>query len=149
MPPFCCLSEVCRRRRYEWRVIRKEQVNLVATSASFRTTRPCGTNYHVISHTRPSRFSACNIEKLGWAWGRGYPYHYSSYDRSSNCVRIHTRTSQVWLSSYNRSCDMLHVQLLVRVHIQPSVQSRVDPEIFFGGSTYSFVYGVRDISTLI
>ena len=26
---------------------------------------------HVISHTRPSRFSACNIEKLGVAWGRG------------------------------------------------------------------------------
>ena len=26
---------------------------------------------HVISHTRPSRVSACNIEKLGVAWGRG------------------------------------------------------------------------------
>ena len=24
---------------------------------------------HVISHTRPSRFSACNIEKLGVTWG--------------------------------------------------------------------------------
>ena len=27
---------------------------------------------HVRSRTRPSRFSACNIEKLGVAWGRGY-----------------------------------------------------------------------------
>ena len=27
---------------------------------------------HVISHTRPFRVSACNIEKLGVAWGRGY-----------------------------------------------------------------------------
>ena len=27
---------------------------------------------HVILDTRPSRFSACNIEKLGVAWGRGY-----------------------------------------------------------------------------
>ena len=27
---------------------------------------------HVILNTRPSRFSACNIEKLGGAWGRGY-----------------------------------------------------------------------------
>ena len=27
---------------------------------------------HVTLDTRPSRFSACNIEKLGVAWGRGY-----------------------------------------------------------------------------
>ena len=27
---------------------------------------------HVILDTRPSRFSACNIEKLGRAWVRGY-----------------------------------------------------------------------------
>ena len=27
---------------------------------------------HVISDTRPSPFSACNIEKVGVAWGRGY-----------------------------------------------------------------------------
>ena len=27
---------------------------------------------HMILTPRPSRFSACNIEKLGWAWGRGY-----------------------------------------------------------------------------
>ena len=27
---------------------------------------------HVISDTRPSRFSACNIEKMGRAWGQGY-----------------------------------------------------------------------------
>ena len=27
---------------------------------------------HVTLTPRPSRFSACNIEKLGWAWGRGY-----------------------------------------------------------------------------
>ena len=26
----------------------------------------------LILDTRPSRFSACNIEKLGVAWGRGY-----------------------------------------------------------------------------
>ena len=26
---------------------------------------------HVILDTRPSHFSACNIEKLGVAWGRG------------------------------------------------------------------------------
>ena len=26
----------------------------------------------MICDTRPSRFSACNIEKLGVAWGRGY-----------------------------------------------------------------------------
>ena len=26
---------------------------------------------HMILDTRPSRFSACNIEKLGVAWGRG------------------------------------------------------------------------------
>ena len=28
--------------------------------------------YHVTSATRPSRFSACNIERLGRAWERGY-----------------------------------------------------------------------------
>ena len=27
--------------------------------------------YHVTSDTRPSPFSACNIEKVGVAWGRG------------------------------------------------------------------------------
>ena len=27
---------------------------------------------HVILDTRPSLFSACNIEKVGVAWGRGY-----------------------------------------------------------------------------
>ena len=27
---------------------------------------------HVTLDTRPSGFSACNIEKLGVAWGRGY-----------------------------------------------------------------------------
>ena len=27
--------------------------------------------YHVTSDTRPSPFSACNIEKVGEAWGRG------------------------------------------------------------------------------
>ena len=33
----------------------------------------CGwNNLHVISHTRPSHFSAYNVEKLGVAWGRGY-----------------------------------------------------------------------------
>ena len=26
---------------------------------------------HMISTPRPSRFSACNIEKLGWVWVRG------------------------------------------------------------------------------
>ena len=29
---------------------------------------------HATLDTRPSRFSACNIEKLGVAWGRGYTY---------------------------------------------------------------------------
>ena len=29
---------------------------------------------HVTLDTRPSRFSACSIEKLGVAWGRGYMY---------------------------------------------------------------------------
>ena len=28
--------------------------------------------YHVTSDTRPAPFSACNIEKVGGAWGRGY-----------------------------------------------------------------------------
>ena len=28
---------------------------------------------HVILDTRPSLFSACNIENVGVAWGRGYP----------------------------------------------------------------------------
>ena len=27
---------------------------------------------HMISSPRPSRFSACNIERLGWVWVRGY-----------------------------------------------------------------------------
>ena len=31
--------------------------------------------YVVTSHPRPSRFSACNIEKVGVAWGRGYHFH--------------------------------------------------------------------------
>ena len=34
---------------------------------------------HVILDTRPSRFSACNIENIGVAWGRGYIFEIQDF----------------------------------------------------------------------
>ena len=47
---------------------------------------------HMISTPRPSRFSACNIENLGWAWVQGYMYIHICLLRicSSLLVLIHT-----------------------------------------------------------
>ena len=52
---------------------------------------------HMILPPRPSRFSACNIEKLGVAWGWGY----------STTVTIHALLSQ--LHTINHSAPIMYV----------------------------------------
>ena len=47
--------------------------SLVPRPSRFSTTLRIFRVYHMTSATGPSRFSACNIEKLGRACGRGYP----------------------------------------------------------------------------
>ena len=49
---------------------------------------------HVILDTRPSSFSACNIEKLGRAWGRGYTNvvaGFSLYNSSTKFENVCTK----------------------------------------------------------
>ena len=46
---------------------RQLDINSTVRPRTIITVRP-----HVLTNTRPSRFLACSIKKLGVAWGRGY-----------------------------------------------------------------------------
>ena len=68
------LTSYKRERSQNYRPLARPRVIKLSLLWSSLSTGP-GHVTHVISRTRASRFSACNIEKLGIgavAWGRGY-----------------------------------------------------------------------------
>ena len=86
------------------------------SAVSDHTRAPTHDNYcsttvtpHVTSLTRLSRFSACNIEKLGVAWGRGY---------------IHTHTHNTHTLSL--SLSLTHSPYLINYSTHKFTHSDID-----------------------